>query len=326
MKCWGTIASLRLGLIFIVLAMGLPVSSLEANNVNFSEAGVAFPAPKQIDSWGINRIGLNEVPEQIRGKGVKVAVLDTGIDLDHPDLKVAGNVSFVTGAKTGDDDNGHGTLVGGIIAARDNEIGARGIAPEVELYAVKVLDKDGNGTSQSVKKGIEWCIDNDIQVINMSFGTLKSLPADVRQSLKKAYEAGIVIIAAAGNEGAASTDKSDIWAPACYEGVIAVGAVDESYCRVDTSSTGEQLELTAPGERIYSTFRGGGYAYLSMTSAAAPHVSGVAALLVSCGVTSNEAIRNVLDASAEDAGSEGKDSEYGYGIVNAAGAVDLALD
>jgi subtilisin family serine protease len=291
-------------------------SAFAETPVTVEKAGVALPAPKQIVSWGMKRIGAENLSNYNKGNGVRVAILDTGIDLDHPDLRVAGNVSFVAGAATGDDDNGHGTLVAGIIAARDNEIGAIGIAPEVELYAVKVLDSHGKGTPRAIEKGINWAIENGMQVINMSFGTTESLPESLRKALKKAYKAGIVIVAAAGNEGTADDAENNIWAPARYTPVIAVGATDKSDHRCPASSTGEALELVAPGENIYSTFIGGGYAYLSRTSAAAPHVTAVAALLIAKGVVSNDKVRQTLCDTADDLGTPGKDSQFGYGLID----------
>ena len=279
---------------------------------------------EEILPWGVDRIDAEIVHSQNKGQGVKVAILDTGIDLDHPDLRVAGNVSFVDGTINGDDDNGHGTLVAGIVAALDNDIGVVGVAPEVELYAVKVLDSKGTGTCSAIRKGIEWAIDNDMQVVNMSFGCASNLPKKVKVALDKAYQAGIVIVAAAGNEGTASGEENNIQAPARYTPVIAVGAVDELDNRYCSSCTGDTLELVGPGVSIYSTFMGGGYASLTATSASSPHITGVAALLIASGITSNAEVRQILQGTAEDFGSSEWDSCYGYGLVNAAKAVTAA--
>lgn len=287
-------------------------------------AGISTQATEQVVPWGVDRIGAELVHSQNKGQGVKVAILDTGIDLDHPDLRVAGDVTFVPGTTSGDDDNGHGTLVAGIVAALDNGFGTVGIAPAVELYAVKVLDSDGTGTCRAIRRGIKWAIDNDMQVINMSFGVAAKLGHGVRQALKEAYQAGIVIVAAAGNEGTADGEGDTMWAPAKYKQVIAVGAIDESDNRYSASSTGGTLELAGPGVNIYSTLAGGGYANLNATSAASPHVAGVAALLIASGVTDNAEVRQILQSTAEDFGSSGRDSWYGYGLVNAAEALAVA--
>jgi len=297
------------------------LESLHHNPKVFSiTGGISTQVTEEILPWGVDRIDAEVVHNQSKGQGVKVAILDTGIDLDHADLRVAGNVSFVKRTVNGDDDNGHGTLVAGIVAALDNGIGTVGVAPEVELYAVKVLDSKGWGTCKAIKKGIEWAIENDIQVINMSFGCASELPQEVKAALKKAYQAGIVLVAAAGNEGTVDGTENNIWSPAKYKPVIAVGAIDKQDNRCSFSNTGNTLELVAPGTKIYSTFLGGGYANLTATSAASPHVAGVAALLIASGVTSNEEVRQILQSTAEDFGTSGWDSWYGYGLVNAAKA------
>jgi len=287
-------------------------------------AGISTQAAERVLPWGVDRIGAEQAHSQNKGQGIKVAILDTGIDLGHPDLQVAGDVTFVAGTNNGDDDNGHGTLVAGIIAARDKGWGIVGIAPEVELYAVKVLDKNGMGTISAVRRGIEWAIENDIQVINMSFGCNEKLGQEIRGVLKEAYRAGIVIVAAAGNEGTEDGEEDTIWAPARYYQVIAVGAADETDNRYYLSSTGDALELVASGVSIRSTRRGGGYGNLHATSAASPHVAGVAALLLASGVSDNTEVRQILQDAAEDLGTPGQDNWYGYGLVNAAEAMAMA--
>ena len=265
--------------------------------------------------WGVDRVDAELVHPTNKGTGVKVAVLDTGIDLDHPDLQVAGDVTFIEGTTGGDDDHGHGTLVAGIVGALDNDIGVIGVAPEASLYAVKVLDQGGSGAMSEILGGIEWATDNNMQVINMSFGTSLSWPSSAQDALQVAYDAGIVIVAGAGSGGV-------IWSPARFEPVIAVGATDEQDVRCSSSSTGYTLELMAPGSNIYSTAMGGGYGYLSTTSSSSPHVAGAAALLIASGMSSNVDVRHRLRDSAEDLGASGWDTQYGRGLVNA----DLAIN
>lgn len=305
----------------LALIFGLAGHAPTEPPVQVGKAGINTQATEQVLPWGVNRIGAELAHSQNKGQGIKVAILDTGIDLDHPDLQVAGDITFVPGTNSGDDDNGHGTLVAGIVAALDNGTGTVGIAPEVELYAVKVLDKKGMGTMSAIRRGIEWAIDNDMQVINMSFGVGEKLGQEFRRVLKEACQAGIVIVAAAGNEGTANGEGDTMWAPAKYKQVIAVGATDEADNRYSSSSTGDTLELVAPGVKIHSTRKGGGYANLNATSAASPHVAGVAALLIASGVTDNAKLRQILQETAEDLGTSGWDSQYGYGLVNAAEAL-----
>lgn len=283
------------------------------------KSGVNITVQRSRDTvpWGVARIGALTVHGQNKGGGVKVAILDTGIDLYHPDIMVSGNVTFVSGTTDGDDDNGHGTLVAGIIAALDNGIGYVGVAPEVELYSVKVLNKSGKGALSSVLSGIKWAIENDMQVINMSFGDPSEMSQSVIIALEEANSVGIVIVTGAGNGGNIPGEGENVWAPARYESVIAVGAANKQDARYASSSTGDALELVAPGVKIYSTAMHGGYSYLSGTSAAAPHVSGVAALLIASGLDNNEDVRKWLQSSAIDLGETGWDPQFGHGLVNA---------
>ncbi len=290
--------------IAIILTLVLTFSSFGV--VIGKESSPADEAEVQITPWGVERIGANLVHPYYKGKGVKVAILSTGIDLHNRDLRVAGDVTFVTGTSNGDDDNGHGTKVASIVAALDNDIDSIGVAPEARLYAVKVLDKDGRGKCSNILSGIEWAIDNGMQVINMSFGSYLNMPSPIVRALDSAWNSGIVVVAAAGDAGTASGEGDNIWSPARYDSVIAVGAIDQSGVRPSYSSTGSTLELAAPGPS---------------TGWAAPHIAGVAALLISSGVTDNTLIRQRLHQSAEDLGVAGWDSQYGYGLVNAEKAV-----
>ena len=310
------------------IAATMPSENLDAlradSMVKAVELDTAFTAcfAGEVLPWGVDRVDAELVHPSNKGTGVKVAILDTGIDLDHPDMAVAGDVTFVTGTTSGDDDNGHGTLVAGIVAALDNDIGVIGVAPEASLYAVKVLNQSGDTVPSSVLSGIEWAADNNMKVINMSFGGILEMPSAVRDALDNAYSAGTVIVAGAGNGGNASGTGDNMWTPARYAPVIAVGAADNTDTRYTSSSTGYSLELMAPGVSIYSTAMGGDYGYITGTSASAPHVAGVAALLIASGMTGNDDIRHRLQNSAEDLGDAGWDTQYGCGMVNA----DLAIN
>ncbi|MBI2329259.1 MAG: S8 family serine peptidase, partial [Chloroflexi bacterium] len=206
--------------------------------------------------WGVDRVDAELVHPSNKGTGVKVAILDSGIDLDHPDLAVSGNVTFVSGTTSGDDDNGHGTLVAGIVAALDNDIGVIGVAPEASLYAVKVLNQNGSGVMSVILSGIQWTMDNNMQVLNISFGGLMNWPSTIKDSLDNAYNGGMVVVAGAGNGGNAAGTGNNVWTPAWYESVIAVGATDNQDARYPSSSTGYTLELAAPGVDTYSTAMG----------------------------------------------------------------------
>lgn len=293
------------------------------------------PPPAETLPWGVDRInaeivwGDSEDATSVvlgnnAGQGVKVAILDTGIDIDHPDLIVAGGANVLGPFRTNeyDDDNGHGTHVAGIVAARDNEIGVVGVAPEVSLYAVKAFNRKGIGFVSDIVDGLNWIIENNIQVVNMSFGELGD-NASLRDAIQRAYGAGIVMVAAAGNDGDAF-----IYYPARYPQTIAVSATDRydqlaSFSSYATDvNQAEQINLlAAPGKDINSTWKGGGYYVGSGTSMATPHVVGTAALVIASGVSNVDEVMNILKGTAEDLGATGIDPYFGYGLVDAEAAV-----
>jgi len=298
------------------------IKTLEANNTveELFEDGQVFALEQQLP-WGVDRVDAELVHSRfsIKGYGVKVAVLDTGIDLNHPDLRVFGGKSFVSA--TYQDDHGHGTHVAGTIAAQDNGEGVVGIAPEAQLYALKVLNSSGAGNWSDVAAAIEWCIDNGMDVISMSLGGTSGDPL-IQAAVAEAYGTGILLTAAAGNSGTANGTGDTVVYPARYPEVIAVAAVDSNDNRALFSSTGPAVELAAPGVNIPSTYLGSSYKTLSGTSMAAPHVAGLAALVKSTyPFLTNQEIRQKLVETANDLGNVGRDPWYGYGLINAPAAV-----
>lgn len=278
--------------------------------------------PPQALEWNVDRLDAELAWPTSRGTGVKVAILDTGIDKDHPDLvsNIKGGVNFVPkrGWKVNpggwDDDNGHGTHVAGLVAAVDNEIGVVGVAPEAHLYAVKVLDRNGNGYVSDVIAGLQWAVDSGMEVINLSLGTNTDVQS-LHEAVDAVSAASVILVAAAGNDGDADPD-SDVDYPAAYSSVIAVAATDSNDVRAYWSSDGPEVELAAPGVEVRSAWRGGGYQVLSGTSMATPHVSGVAALLLALS-TPPVQVRETLKKTADDLGPLGFDNYYGYGLVDA---------
>lgn len=282
---------------------------------------LARPQPVEVLPWGVNRIDAEKVWSQTSGDPVKVAIVDTGIDVKHPDLKdnLRGGVSTVGYTSSYNDDNGHGTHVGGIAAAVDNEVGAIGVGPKINLYAVKVLDRRGYGYLSDVIEGLDWAIQNGMRVVNLSLGTSSDVPS-FREAVQKVYAAGIVPVAAAGNTGGA------VVYPAAYPEVIAVSATDQTDTLASWSSRGPEVDLAAPGVSIYSTYKGQTYKTLSGTSMAAPHVTGTAALVLTVpekcdsdldGRCSVAEVQQRLEATAEDLGALGRDDLYGWGLVDA---------
>ncbi|MBT0653990.1 S8 family peptidase [Geomobilimonas luticola] len=282
-----------------------------------------------LDSWGVKRIGADVAATKgITGAGIKVAILDTGIDPDHPDLKdnYKGGYNFVYDNNDPYDDSryGHGTHLAGIIAARDNGTGVVGVAPEASLYALKVLNGGLMGSTSDILAGIEWAITNKMQVINMSFGAQMDSQA-FRDACDAAFKAGIVLVAAAGNFNQPIVDN-----PAGFDPVIAVSATAQDGTKAAFSNYGAKVELSAPGVAVMSTVPGGGFGLMSGTSQATPHVSGVAALIFSAGIKDEngdgnlaDEVRQRLAATATDLGDPGRDVYFGYGLVNADKAADI---
>lgn len=242
--------------------------------------------------WNIECVAGDTRKNEYKGKGVKVAVIDSGIDV-HNDIETSQWIDFsekVSGYKP-IDSNGHGTEIAGVIAARKNGIGIIGIANEVELYSVKVLNKDNQATVSSVIKALEWCINNDIDIINMSFG-MDQYSKILEEVIKKAYKNGILLVASAGN-------NNKVQYPAKYKEVVAVGAIDKELKNVDYSADGSGVELVAPGKEVQTTGFVGSYVTTEGTSIAAAHVTGVAAALKSMDLSmDNQTLRELLNTSA----------------------------
>jgi len=275
--------------------------------------------PSQTLTWNIDQVDAEISWGISTGDPVKVGVIDTGIDLKHPDLQanIKGGYNAINPLKSPNDDNGHGTHVAGIIAALNNSIGVVGVGPNIDLYAIKVLNASGSGYLSDVIEGLDWAVTHGMQVVNMSLGTFQDVQS-FHDAIVSAYNAGVVIVAAAGNSGGA------VSYPAAYPEVIAVSATDQNNQIASFSSRGPEVDLAAPGVNIYSTYKGQSYATLSGTSMAAPHVSGAAALIIDTkkcdlnldGVCTPAEVQQRLEQTAIDLGDPGKDNLYGSGLVN----------
>jgi len=315
------------------IAVNMPVTALKGlqnhPNIAYIEDDIQVHAQVEILPWGVNRIDADKVwdsdgnmqtdTDANTGAGVNIAVLDTGIDADHPDLyaNVKGGISFVSNPRKWDDDNGHGTHVAGTIAAMDNDIGVIGVAPDASLYGVKVLDRSGSGYLSDVIAGMDWARTNNMDIITMSLSTVTHV-STFEDACNNVYTAGVVIVAAAGNGYGNSVNY-----PAAYASVVAVSATNDDDSLASYSNVGPEIEMAAPGSSIYSTYKGGIYATMSGTSMATPHVTGVAALVIASDVEyrGNPAdVRAQLTSTAEDLDSTGWDSSFGYGLVDAENA------
>lgn len=276
-------------------------------------------------NWG-NQYGLINIraPQgwsfTTGSSSIIIAVIDTGIDLNHPDLasKLVQGVDLFNNDAIPQDDNGHGTHVAGIAAAiSNNGIGIAGVSWGAKLMPVKVLNASGNGAYADVANGIIWATDHGAQVINLSLGG--SNPSQTLQgAVDYAIARGVILIAAAGNTGA-----NQVLYPAHYTDVIAVAATDNSNTHAGFSNYGPEIDLSAPGVSIYSTSIGG-YGYRNGTSMATPYVSGLAAILRGIpGNASPSSIAQQMQSTALDLGSSGWDDFYGFGLIQMDAAIQL---
>ncbi|KZL92910.1 S8 family peptidase [Clostridium magnum] len=253
---------------------------------------------------------------------VKVAVLDTGIDYTHPDLKnrvlLDKGYNFIDNSYDAMDDNGHGTHVSGIIAAEaNNKIGISGIVGnlDVKIIPVKVLDENGEGEENNVARGIVYAVDKGADIVNLSFG-IKSKSRLIADAINYAKSKGVFVVAASGNDN----ENSDNYSPA-GDGAFAVAAMNYNYKKAYFSDYGNSIKVAAPGVKILSTVPGG-YEAWDGTSMAAPVVSGIAAMVKSENpLLSSSQIEDILDSTAKDIMYKGKDQQSGYGLIDAYSAI-----
>jgi type VII secretion-associated serine protease mycosin len=282
------------------------------NDLLYSEYQWNLPVIETLEGWNISR----------GDESVIVAVLDTGIDLNHPDLrgKLAEGRNFVDESAAPDDDVGHGTHVAGIIAATvDNMEGVAGLSWYNRVMPVKVLDSTGAGSTYSVAQGIIWATDQGARVINMSLGNYVDAEF-LHDAIRYAYDRDVVLIAATGND---NTEQPGY--PAAYPEVFAVAATDWNNEKSVFSNYGDYVDVAAPGESIASTYYQQQYAALSGTSMASPHVAALAAMIRSVNPDlTNEEVMEIMRQTATDLGEPGKDKYYGYGLIDVKRALESA--
>jgi subtilisin len=300
-------------------------------DVRYVEADATMEAIGQELPWGVDRVDASVAHDNgSTGDGADVAIIDTGVDSDHPDLvdnlgagkaiidcgttydgsSCSGNGN--TCQEPWDDDNNHGTHCAGIAAAVDNAEGVIGVSKGSTLHPVKVLDCDGVGYLSDIAAGLEHTADQGWDVASMSLGSSSS-SSTLHDACQYAVDQGVLVVAAAGNNGPCTDCVSY---PAAYDTVVAVSATTSSDDLASFSSTGPEIDIAAPGSSILSTIPGG-TAHFSGTSMACPHVSGAGALLMADGYTASEA-RSALQDSAEDIGLSSSDS--GNGLLDAEAA------
>jgi subtilisin family serine protease len=290
--------------------------------------------PRRAAQWNLDLIEADAAHRVSTGAGAVVAIVDSGVQADHPDLagRVGQGYDVIGRDTTPQDGDGHGTHVAGIIgAASGNGIGVESVAPGATLMPIRVLGDDGSGTSDDVARGVDWARSHGADVVNLSLGSEIPLVGAAEgdaldAAIRRAIAAGVVVVAAAGNNGVPVCEQ-----PAAGDGLLCVGAVDKRRQRSFFSSFGSGLGVVAPGgsggssagmagEDVLSTFAGSTYRELAGTSQAAPHAAGVAALLVSLGVRGQAAVKRIR-ATATDLGAPGDDAEFGAGLLDARAAV-----
>jgi subtilisin len=278
----------------------------------------------QVQDWGI---GAGKIPEAwllTKGEGVKVAVLDTGVEASHPDLvgQFAIPPADGTGSPIGaNDKQGHGTHCAGIVAGSDNSEGIVGVSPKCKLIVGKVLGDDGSGRSSWIAAGIRWAVSKGAHVISMSLGSPFD-DATMAAAIAEAASQGVFIVCAAGNSGQGAEAEY----PGADRNAVAIASINESGKVSDYSSRGRHVMFAAPGEKILSTFPVARYAKLSGTSMACPFIAGLVALLVSRHLgtspvaktplrTRDELIEHLRRATV-DIGAPGHDTSAGWGVVD----------
>ncbi len=284
----------------------------------------------QIVNWSLDNLQIPAVWKKSRGKGITIAVLDTGIDEFHGDLLC--NVlnehsrSFHSGEPTPHDFNGHGTASSGVAGACDNELGIVGVAPDVKIIPIKVLGGSGMGQNDAIERGLKyvWEIRDKVDIVNLSLGSTAPLSNDGHNTIKDLYNYGIIIVAAAGND----PSKGVLW-PARYDEVFAIGSYTPTLTRdLSTfSAQGDAIDFVCPGSNITTTFKDGKYATLNGTSFASPYCCGVLALMLSVEksrgrkLTVDEVKRKLIN-NCMDYGTKGFDHQYGWGIINVTQLMD----
>jgi thermitase len=277
--------------------------------------------------WGLSKIDAPAAWDAATGSNIVIAIVDTGIDLTHPDLSCADKLTaarwnFVANNSTPQDDNGHGTHVAGIAAAcGNNGKGVAGVAWGAQLMPVKVLDSNGSGYYSDIAAGITYAVDHGARVVNLSLGGAGSGTV-LADAVQYAHDHGVLVVAAAGNcaQGGSSCGNlgNPAMYPAAYPTVLAVAATDSGDNWASFSEHQPYVDVAAPGVNIYSTLRGGNYGSMSGTSMATPHVSGLAALLWSLAPSLTvDQVESLMESTADDLGTPGKDDYFGYGRINA---------
>lgn len=261
--------------------------------------------PEQRIPWGVKQIKAPKVWNHTMGSHVKIGVVDTGVDYSHPDIRhcLSRGINLVNRNSPPFDDNGHGTHIIGTIAAANQQSGIVGVAPRASIHPVKAFDHNGSAFVSDIILGIDWCVRNRMDIINMSFG-MKNRSQSLLDAVRNAYRSGVIIVASSGNDG----KRLSVDYPASFQQTISVGATTKGQRIAPFSNRGKRIDVYAPGDKIFSTWLGGKYNELSGTSMATSHVSGVIALILSIRPGIRPAQMKALLKRASRSGNRGSGS------------------
>lgn len=300
-----------------------PTSTTTANSVSSLNTKTPNDVLYGRYQWNLPLIETEKGWEIGKGSSdVIVAVIDTGVDLNHPDLqgRLVSGYNFVNNGAQPQDDVGHGTHVAGVIAAQtNNSLGVAGITWNNKIMPIKVLDSSGKGNTYSVAQGVIWATDHGAKVINMSLGNYANAQF-LHDAIRYAYDHDVVLVAASGND---NTIKPGF--PAAYPEVLAVAAADSRKNKASFSNYGDYIDVTAPGVNIASTYPHNQYSALSGTSMASPHAAALAALVRSVNPSlKNSEVMQVIRDTSIDIGARGQDQYFGYGLIDVVQALRKA--
>lgn len=265
---------------------------------------------EQVIPWGIDALGIEEWTSSFNGEKVKVAIIDSGINKNHEDLfgRVVKEFNAIDQEEPIVDEFGHGTAIAGIIGARHDRVGIVGVAPNVDLYDVKVLNEFGKGDVKDFITAIDWCIEQEVDIINISFG-YQTENTNLKNAIDRAVDEGIIIVAAAGNTYGFGVDY-----PAKYENVLSISSVNKELKRPSSAARGK-IDFVAPGVDILTTNSHGSYSYFTGTSYATAYATGMIALMLQEDNLSKTEVISILRENALDLGEDGYDREYGHGLL-----------
>ncbi|KZB91488.1 peptidase S8 [Bacillus sp. VT 712] len=278
---------------------------------------------KEQYQWNLSAIQAEAGWDITKGdEHIIIAVINTGVDLDHPDLRrrLTNGYNVLLNNNFPDDDNGHGTHVSGIIASEtNNHEGLAGVTWYNKIMPIKAMGAKGYGTTFDIAKGIFWAVDHGADIINMSLGNYQHSSL-LKEAIDYAYNKNVVLIAAAGNENTMQPSY-----PAAFPNVLSVAAVSYTGQRAFFSNYGDYIDVSAPGVQIPSTYFNQQYAALSGTSMASPHVAGLAGLLLSANPNlTNQEVIEIIKNSTYDLGIPGTDNEFGNGLINVKNGLEAA--